>query len=113
MFTAPEIQCPSCNGGINSKPFSLAALFGGMVIGDIAIYALAGIFLLIGFKWEPALVIAVVIVIFGAVRRSSAQTYYVCAQCRHEFTYKELYARTPSNKTVEADARKNDARGSP
>jgi len=82
-------------------------------MGDIAIYALAGIFLLIGLKWEPALVIAFVIVIFGVVRRSSAHTYYICVECRREFTYKQLYTRKPTNNTVEADARKNGARGSP
>ena len=93
MFTASEIRCPSCNGRIDSRPFSLASLFSAIVIGDIAIYALAGIFLLVGLRWEPALIIAIVIVIFGIVRRSSAQTYYVCARCRREFTYNQLYAR--------------------
>lgn len=93
MFTAPDIRCPNCNGRIDSKPFSLATLFGTMVTGDVAIYAFAGVFLLIGLTWEPALVAAFVIVMFGIVRRSRAHTDYVCAQCRREFTYKQLYAR--------------------
>ena len=95
MFSYPDIRCPHCNGRIDTKPFSLGAMFGTMIVGDIAIYAIAGIFFLVGLMWEPAWVIALVIVIAVIVRKSAKQAHYVCAECKREFTHRQLYAAKP------------------
>lgn len=92
MFSYPDKRCPHCNGRIDTKPFSLGAMFGTMIVGDIAIYAIAGIFFLIGLMWEPAWVIALVIVVAVIVRRSAKQAHYMCAECKREFTHRQLYA---------------------
>ena len=66
-----------------------------MVLGDIAIYLLAGIFALLGLMWEPAWAIALAIVAFIIVRRSAGQAHYECTQCKREFTQKQLYVGKP------------------
>lgn len=84
--------CPHCKGRIDPKPFSLGVLLGAMILGDIATYAIAGTFVMIGLMWEPAWAIALVIVVIGIVRSSSKQMPYICTQCHREFTVKQLYA---------------------
>jgi DNA-directed RNA polymerase subunit RPC12/RpoP len=95
MFSASNPRCPHCSGRIDTKPFSLGAQFGTMVIGDFAIYAVAGIFLLVGLVWEPAWAISLIVVIAFIVVRSTKRAHYVCVECKREFTYKQLYAVKP------------------
>ncbi|MEQ1775595.1 MAG: hypothetical protein ABL891_17600 [Burkholderiales bacterium] len=95
MFSAPDMVCPHCDGRIDAKPFSLGAWIGAMVLGDIATFTLVGVFVLVGLMWEPAWVIAFVIVVVGFVRRSSKQMPYACTKCHAEFTLKQLYATKP------------------
>jgi len=92
MVSYPDIGCPHCNGRIDTKPFSLGAIFGTMILGDIAIYAIAGVFFLVGLMWEPAWVIALIIVVAVIIRRAAKQTHYVCVECKREFTHRQLYA---------------------
>ena len=95
MFSYPDTRCPQCNGRIDTKPFSLGGMFGIMIAGEIATYVVAGIFMLVGLMWEPAWIIALVIVIAIIVRKSAKQAHYVCTQCHREFTHKQLHAAKP------------------
>ena len=92
MFSAPDPRCPNCGGRIDTKPFSVSALFGTMVVTDIATYALAGLFALAGLMWGPAYLIALVIVVVALVRSSAKRALYVCTRCDREFTHGQLYA---------------------
>ena len=94
MFSASSLNCPKCNGRIDTKSFSWAALFGTMALGDVATYILAGVFILAGLMWEPAWAIALLIVIIALCRKYVRETHYVCAECRAEFTHKQLYAKS-------------------
>jgi len=62
-----------------------------VVLGDIAVSVLAGLFVVVGFFWELAWLLALCLVVFVIVRKAMRHPHYQCIDCKREFTYHAIY----------------------
>jgi len=87
----PDPRCPDCGGRIDTLQRSNAGLLASVVLTDLSLNMLAGLFVVVGFFWELAWVAALCLIAFLVVRRVMRNPLYYCVECKREFTHKAIY----------------------
>ena len=84
------IRCRECDAPVFSQP-SDGSFIATYILADLSTWALTGLFVLLGFLWEPAYVIALGIVAFGIYKATKNRGRFECSKCKREYTYQQVY----------------------
>ena len=80
-----NVLCSECGSRIQEK-WSLAGLIAVVRSVDIFGWVLAGLFVILGFVWPPAYLVAPLVVAFGVFKALARTPPYVCPNCKRVFT---------------------------
>ena len=104
LFNQPK--CPECKGLIEhcSESESPSSFVAKMVGAEILMYVIAGLLLVFGMYWYPALAIGLILAAWLFFAKGN--NMYICKSCGKQFEFKELYRSKSPNKANSTDGKK-------